>query len=88
MLGTMLPARVGAKTREPESVETILESRVRIRLDACGYPELAHLKVNVEGRIVRLDGTTTSYYLKQIAQTIVMLTDEVAGIDNAISVVK
>lgn len=88
MLGTMVPARVATEPRERESVETALESRVRSRLNVCGYQELAHLNVKVEGRIVRLDGTASSYYLKQIAQTIVMLTDDVAGIDNAIAVVK
>lgn len=68
----------------PESSE-LHEAAIR-RLAATGYAELRTLNVTVMGRKIVLRGTTRSFYMKQVAQSIAAAVPGVEGVCNEIEV--
>lgn len=66
-----------------------LTGQVRDALKCSGYHSLERIEVTTNGRgAVRLEGDVSSYYLKQIAQTLAMAVDGVRSLDNAVVVWK
>ena len=59
------------------SVGKLHEARLRLRHS--GYPALAALTCHIEGTTLVLEGRAPSYYMKQLAQTLVR---DIAGIDS------
>lgn len=59
---------------------------VRRGLETSGYGELRTITCRVEGGIVTLNGRVSSYYLKQIAQSIVGRQAGVCRIENLLDV--
>lgn len=56
-------------------------------LKATGYGQLMSLEVHCHQGQVRLEGCVSSYYLKQVAQSVLNSVDGVTGIDNAVTVI-
>lgn len=54
---------------------------------ASGYPQLAKLKCRVSRQTVKLCGQVASFYLKQMAQTLVLQLDSVRELRNCVEVV-
>jgi osmotically-inducible protein OsmY len=64
-----------------------LHEAATCRLAATGYAELRNVNVIVTGRKIVLRGTVTSFYLKQMAQSVVATLPDVDGLSNEIEVV-
>jgi osmotically-inducible protein OsmY len=64
-----------------------LHQAVARKLAESGYAELRTLNVVVTGRNVMLRGKLTSFYLKQVAQSVVSALPDVDGLCNEIEVV-
>ncbi len=63
-----------------------LTRRVELCLQQSGYPELQNLEVSQGyGRIV-LEGQLSTYFLKQLAQSLVLSVPEVHAVENQIDV--
>jgi osmotically-inducible protein OsmY len=67
--------------------DDILTEQICQALDRSGYGQLRHVRVAARpnGR-VRLDGAVSSFYLKQIAQTVVLSVPGVTRIHNELQV--
>ncbi len=79
---------MSASTSSPpirDSDQRILAA-AQAALAACGYRAVAALKCQVTAGEVRLVGTVTSYYLKQLAQQAVLQIPLVQRVDNRIQV--
>ena len=78
-----LPATAGVAVAENE----LLTERILQALDRSGYGQLRRVRVTARpnGR-VRLDGSVSSFYLKQVAQTIVLSVPGVARVHNELQV--
>lgn len=74
----VFPAR-----REKESVEARAASRLR----RSPYGELRHVACRFHEGILCLRGRVSSYYLKQIAQTLVLELDNVEAVNNQLEVI-
>jgi osmotically-inducible protein OsmY len=55
-------------------------------LSASGYRSLAAIDCQVDGGVVRLSGVVSSYYLKQVAQEVVLQLELVHSIHNSVQV--
>jgi hypothetical protein len=60
---------------------------VKRELASCGYKVLSAIDVDVEDRVVRLNGCVQSFYLKQVAQTCVRRVETQVRIANDLEVV-
>lgn len=60
---------------------------VRLTLHSSIYKELRHLKADCEGGCVTLQGDLPTYYLKQVAQSVIRTLAGVRDIDNNVNVV-
>jgi len=65
-----------------------LADRVERALRATGYGELRTVRVSVSARVVILGGRVSSYYLKQVAQTIALAVPGAHQIGNGLEVVR
>ena len=61
-------------------------ANLRRRLQTSGYCELRTIECRLEGGVAKLTGSVSSYYLKQIAQSIVARESGVRGIENRLEV--
>ena len=61
---------------------------VRRALDASGYTQFRQLQVICHDGCIGLQGTLPTWYLKQVAQTVVMAVAPLLPIDNGILVRK
>lgn len=64
----------------------ILIERVKASFDGLGYPQLANVECHAQGSTIRLAGRLSSFYLKQIAQTIAIKIPGVRRVINDIEV--
>lgn len=60
--------------------------QVASRLAASGYPSLRNVQCEVSEDVMVLSGTVSSYYLKQMAQTVAGQTDGVGRVKNRLQV--
>jgi len=59
---------------------------VMCRLQKCGYPALGTIRVDFHEGVLVLRGHLPSYYLKQVAQTVVARVEGVQQVDNRVQV--
>jgi hypothetical protein len=78
----------GASALPPGLEELHLAEAVGRALRATGYPPLWQVEVSVSGHQVSLRGHVPSYYLKQIAQTVVLALPEVLDLRNDLEVTR
>lgn len=64
-----------------------LVGRVERALHATGYGPLRRIEVSVQARLVILAGRVSSYYLKQIAQTVALAVPGIHHVRNELEVV-
>lgn len=82
------PAPPARNTIRPSAArnEESLPSLARAALAESGYPPLARIECEaVQGTLV-LSGVVSSFYLKQIAQTVVMQLEAAHGVENRVEV--
>lgn len=63
-----------------------LKSRMRRTLHSQGYAVLNAIRIEVHQGEVYLEGTVTSYFMKQMAQVLILTFDEVKIIHNLLKV--
>lgn len=63
-----------------------LRSRIRRALHAQGYAVLNAIRIEVHQGEVYLEGTVTSYFMKQMAQVLILTFDEVRKVHNLLRV--
>ncbi|WP_417383361.1 BON domain-containing protein [Gimesia sp.] len=63
-----------------------LKFRIRRKLHTAGYAALSAIRIEVHHREVFLEGTVTSYFMKQMAQELIMTVDEVKKAHNFLTV--
>ena len=73
----------GAATQEHLRHALLL---ARTRLQTNNYAELRHVSCDADGKVLRLEGHVSRYYLKQMAQHLVVDLKEFDGVDNRITV--
>ena len=69
------------------TVATSIADRVAGRLRRSGYPTLANVSAEVHEGALVLRGRLSTYYLKQVAQTLAAQVDGVEEVINCIEVV-
>ena len=65
MIASLNAAR---SSTEVDRIETLLRSRLR----DSGYYTLRRISCELDGNVLRLDGRVSSYYEKQLAQSLVL----------------
>ena len=75
------------KPIEAETPELTLEDRIRLAFEQLGYPQLKAIQSVAEGDEIRLTGKLSSFYLKQVAQSVVVKIPGVRSVLNEIEVV-
>ncbi|MFT7633504.1 MAG: osmotically-inducible protein OsmY [Mariniblastus sp.] len=78
------------ENQEASSLDTSnsesLESSVRATFDQLGYPQLNSIECSVVGDIMLLSGELSSFYLKQVAQSVAVKIPGVREVRNEIQV--
>lgn len=83
----MLAVRdVSAPHSEEKTAREPLSRRVERRLEESGYPELRNLNVSQGPHRILLEGKVRTYFLKQVAQTLVLSLPGVDAVENQIEV--
>ena len=72
--------------RSPSHHEPRLQELARSALKSSGYRALALLECQARGDAVVLSGHVPSFYLKQVAQTVILRVAAVAKIENRVEV--
>lgn len=80
-----LPPGEGTGTRQRTADQRIVDMACHA-LFASGYSQLRHLQVSFEHGRVTLQGQLPTYYLKQVAQSVILDVDGVREIDNDVRV--
>jgi osmotically-inducible protein OsmY len=83
MMGTLGPPHRQIHSLNSDRDQEIVNS-VRLSMDATGYSALRQVQVYCEHGRVTLQGEVATYFLKQVAQTVVMSVDGTCDIDNDI----
>lgn len=68
------------------AVDRLIVDSVHRALRASGYGQLLKLKVYCEHGSVRLQGSVPTYYLKQVAQSVLKGIDGIRNVDNDVNV--
>lgn len=63
-----------------------LEDRVRISFDQLGYPQLSNIECSANGDLMMLSGELSSFYLKQVAQSVAVKIPGIREVRNEIQV--
>ena len=71
---------------ESQSQQTLLVERIKSKLAELGYSQLNTIGCSAEGDEVLLTGELDSFYLKQVAQSVVIKVPGVKNIRNEIHV--
>jgi osmotically-inducible protein OsmY len=86
-MNTLRERRLGLPMRRRTlRADAVLEEHLRQQFRATPYRELARTQCRFHRGTVILEGEVSSYYLKQIAQTIARRMHGVTGVVNHISV--
>jgi hypothetical protein len=70
---------------QPNQDQLLCDAAYR-QLRSCGYRHLSWLRCEVADGVVVLSGRLPSFYLKQVAQTVVQKLDALKGLKNHIQV--
>lgn len=79
----MTTARAVSRLKDPDR---FLREQVCSRYRQSGYVELQKVDCHVEDGVVKLSGEVGSFYLKQLAQAIVLRVAPGRGIENEVRV--
>lgn len=79
------PSRI-AQSPKPPNRDRHLQNAAETALQQSGYHSVGKLDCEVVDGTVVLSGRVTSYYQKQIAQTVVMKLDAVKEVENRLQV--
>lgn len=74
------------RARMPRREDSVVERRITRRLQTSPYLSIRRVTCRFHEGMLRLQGRVPSYYLKQIAQTMVLEMDGVDEIDNQLEV--
>jgi len=74
------------KVKGDSSTDTDIEALLQKAFDASPYRQLRSLKIYCHSGRVTLQGCLPTYYLKQVAQTLVREVSDVRDIDNDVKV--
>ena len=69
-----------------QAADNALRERVLFSLESSGHRPLGCLHCRVQEGIVELSGKVPSYYMKQMAQTVVLKLHKVRGVRNLVRV--
>ena len=69
------------------SLRDAVESAAQSRLRRSSYPEVGSVRCEFHGGTLTLWGRVSTYFLKQVAQAVVLGVDGVFGVDNQLEVV-
>lgn len=86
MHATLIHSRYATYQRPPTESRDPHAAEVASRLAASGYPALRAIHCRSHDGVMILSGTVSSYYLKQIAQTVAAQADTVSQVDNQLKV--
>jgi osmotically-inducible protein OsmY len=86
MISVLTHAEPNVKSPPRPAPDVRLKNIVTSELHASGYRPLIFVECYVHEGLVILSGSVPSFYLKQIAQTVVMKIDGVNGIENELRV--
>lgn len=75
-----------AASAESESPAELVERVAERRLEDSGYRVLSRVRCRFEAGILTLSGRVPSFYMKQVAQTLVMSLHSVQKVDNRLDV--
>ncbi|MBL8826856.1 MAG: BON domain-containing protein [Planctomycetaceae bacterium] len=67
-------------------VDSQIRERVQRALQSSGYRPLQRIRCHVDGGVVELQGRLPTFYLKQLAQSLVVKLGEVQAVNNTIEV--
>jgi hypothetical protein len=70
----------------PAEADDRLSAAAAARLRSCGHRPLWSLRCEVRGGVVFLSGVLPTFYLKQLAQTVLLRLEEVRGVKNLVEV--
>jgi hypothetical protein len=70
----------------PPETDERLSAVAAARLRASGHRPLCTLRCDVRGGVVFLSGVLPTFYLKQVAQTLVLRLEQVRGVKNLVEV--
>jgi osmotically-inducible protein OsmY len=82
MMSTLASSAQDAELVSDEPVS----SRVERALQMSGYADLRGLRCDSEDGVITLRGRVRSFFLKQMAQTVVARVEGVTGINNSLQV--
>jgi osmotically-inducible protein OsmY len=71
----------------PQVERDVIRAIVRIRLEQSSYRELRGVSCEFHEGVLTLRGRVSSYYLKQVAQTLIRGLDGISQVNNRLSVV-
>lgn len=83
---TRLSAENG-KGRSRSQREQALQTEVESRLRKSGYPDLHRVSCDLCDGVLTLRGRVSTFYLKQVAQTLIGQRDEIRELDNRLMVI-
>lgn len=67
--------------------EQALRAEIESRLRKSGYPDLQRVSCDLCEGVLTLRGRVSTFYMKQVAQTLIGQMDEVGELDNRLEVV-
>ncbi len=74
------------RQHQQHSADQQIVERVQDVLNSSGYPQLRQLRIHFDHGRVTLQGRLATYYLKQLAQTLVLSVEGVRDLDNDVKV--
>ena len=84
--GTEAGSDAAREKRAGDDVAAVIVAAVRLKLLESSYVELRRMGCEYRQGVLTLSGRVTSYYLKQLAQTLAMKTEGVDAVDNRLVV--
>ena len=89
MKHSMSPQMLASLSENPQLALTDqeLSTKAREKLRASGHSSLMGVECEIESRVLELRGSVASYYLKQLAQTVVLQMAPELKVRNSIRVV-
>ena len=77
---------LNSQTTSSQSPDQFLEELVRDSFEQLGYPQLTAVKCTADGDKMLLTGALSSFYLKQVAQSVAVKIPGVREVQNEIKV--
>lgn len=83
MISNVLDQR---KSAQSPPVDGRVETAARRALNGSGYRDLARVRCHAQGGTVVLSGRVASFYMKQLAQAVLLRLEAVAAVVNRLEV--